>query len=266
MVDNPTAMAVYGGELGYHFVSNPLQLWLNGYYTLTRDGSEVRHYYDDLSEEYSDLALSELSKRYMGLELGAQIVLSSRLQLLMAVAVNDYRYACDPRADLFADADGGRIYVGERVPLKDFRLGGTPQTVATGELRYSGTKGWLASLTLSYMADHYISPDPTRRMARATAYATSPEAFAAMTTQERFPAAVTLGAFVWKRFTVANQEFAATLSVDNLLDNRNIVYSGYEPMRLRRAGTGIDRTFAPHDSKYLYNRGRTWYASLSYRF
>lgn len=261
MVDDPRASGVVAGELNYRYQGRNLQLWVNGFFTQTRDQTQVLHYYDDLSGEYADLVLSGVAKRYYGVEVGAQIALSSHLTLQMAAATGSYTYAADPRADLFAD--GGRIYVGERVPLTGFRLGTSPQSVATAELRYSGGRGWLASLSAACMADHYIAPDPTRRMARATAYTPSPEAFAAMTAQECFDPAFTLGVFVWKRLS---DDLALTLSIDNLLDNSNIIYSGYEPMRLRRSGDGIDRTYAPHASKYLYSRGRTWYASLTYRF
>lgn len=54
--------------------------------------------------------------------------------------------------------------------------------------------------------------------------------------------------------------------MDNLFDDRRIVHSGYESMRLRKIGSGAGAGVEPFGSKYLYAYGRTCYLTLNFRF
>ncbi len=260
------ATRMLGGEVSYRLTLPALRVKLTGYYTRTTAQTEVFHYYDDIFATYGNLAMGGVSKTYYGAELGAQVVFSHRISLLVAAAANSARYTSDPLLSFYSEADASQIFTGVVSQLTDYRVGGSPQTVATGELRYNGVKGWQASVAVNYTADAYIYPDPTRRTRQTTAYAASPEAFDEMVAQEKFPAAVTLSMFVSKTFRLRHGSLVALLSADNLLDERDIVWGGYEQMRMRRADKGLGTTYSAYASKYTYARGRSWYASVIYRF
>ena len=56
-----------------------------------------------------------------------------------------------------------------------------------------------------------------------------------------------------------------TLSVRNLLGNRNIVYGGYESSRIRNYMSGAQRIYAPQDDVLTYAYPRTYYVVLSWK-
>lgn len=64
------------------------------------------------------------------------------------------------------------------------------------------------------------------------------EAVGTLTGQERFPGAATVGLFASKTFRLGARYLSLSGSVDNLFDDRRIVHSGYESMRLRKIGSG----------------------------
>ena len=85
--------------------------------------------------------------------------------------------------------------MGATAYLKGYKLGGSPQTVASGELRYSGRRMWTAAVSVNYAGRNYIYISPVRRMRRVLDYATSPEALQEMTSQEQFGDATTVNLF-----------------------------------------------------------------------
>ena len=69
-----------------------------------------------------------------------------------------------------------------------------------------------------------------------------------------------------KTFDLGGRYLSLAGSVSNLLDRRETVHSGYEPMRLRVEGSGTSRSIAPFASKYLYAYGRTYYLTVNFLF
>lgn len=167
---------------------------------------------------------------------------------------------------IYADHDNRPIAEGSTAYLKGYRLGNTPQVVASGELRYSGAKMWTAAVSVNYVGSNYIDISPVRRMRRVMDYATSPEALAQMTAQERFGDATTINLFVSKTFRIKSSYLTLSGSVNNLANRRHIVYSGYEPLRMVRTGSGLDRTVAPMASRYYHAYPRTYYLTINFRF
>ena len=103
-------------------------------------------------------------------------------------------------------------------------------------------------------------------MSRVFDYAASPEDLEQLVTQERFPEAFTINLFAYKTFRLGRGYLTVSGSVNNLANRRRIVYSGYEQMRLKRTGTGVNRSIEPFGSKYLYAYPRTYYLTMSFRF
>lgn len=254
------------GEVCYRLSLRSVEIGLSGYVTTTRGESDVRHYYDDLAGEFSNMELSAIDKLYVGAELGVTVRLTDRWSLRGAAAFSDNTYLSDPAADIYADRDNRPVAVGATAYLKGYKLGGSPQTVASGELRYSGRRMWTAAVSVNYAGRNYIYISPVRRMRRVLDYATSPEALQEMTSQEQFGDATTVNLFLSKTFRLGSHYLTLSGSVNNLANRRRIVYSGYEPLRMVRTGSGLDRTVAPMASRYYHAYPRTYYLTLNYRF
>ncbi len=265
-VSDPTTMGISGGEFSYRLTLPAVRLKLTGFYTKTRRETDVYRYYDDLTSQFCDMSLSGMDKLFYGVELGAEVRLASRLYLNLAASAGEYRYDSDPLVQVVADADHSDVVTGGRSLLSDYRIGDSPQRVACARLHYNGARGWLATLSVSWMGDRYVAPNPLRRMPRVLAVCTSPEMFAAFAGQERLPSAASVNLFVWKSFRIGRHTLTCMASIDNLLGRNDMVYSAYEPMRILKTGTVTNRSYQPFVSRYLYAYGRTYYASVGYKF
>ncbi len=258
---------VAGVESSIRMLWDAVTLEAAVFYNATGSQTEIMHYYDDLSAIYGNLVMHGVEKEYYGAELGMEARFSPRVSLFAAASAVSGSYANNPQADFYDDATFARVYSAKAF-VRNCRTGSTPQSAATCEVRYRGVRGLMVSASVSCMADNYITPDPVRRMRRITDRAPSPEALAGVVAQERFAPQAVAGLFVSRSFDVGGGRMTFSASVNNLLDNRDIIYSGYEQMRYSRSSADYGRSYTvvPMPSKYLYSRGRTWFTSVTYRF
>lgn len=254
-------------ELTHNITLDWLQFSVTGYYTAMKGKAGVRRYYDDLSSEMCYMVIDGSDTRHCGIELAAVVKLAGRLDLNLLGALTDASYSSDPGIYIVS-ADGGRdISRGERARISGFKVGSTPLTVATAELSWGGRRGWRVNVGVNYMADSYVAINPLRRTPRYYSNVSSGEMFGRMTAQERLPAALTVDVSVMKSFYFGgSRRLFAVLSVDNLLDKRDIVYDAYEQMRIRRPAGGAAGDWTVFPSKYRFGYGRSYFCSLRYAF
>lgn len=265
-IDHPHPTNRLGGEFTYRFSGRLVGFEVRGYLLSTRGENTVRRYYDDVASVFSDMVITDMDKLYAGVELGCDIALTDRfaLRTVFAQARNTYRN--DPMVRIYSDKDGSVVASDACTYLRGYRLGGSPQRVAAAELSYQGVHMWRVALSVNYVADNYVSLSPLNRMSRVFDYAASPEDLERLVAQERFPEAFTINLFAYKTFRLGRGYLTVSGSVNNLANRRRIVYSGYEQMRLKRTGTGVNRSIEPFGSKYLYAYPRTYYLTMSFRF
>ncbi|MFZ4402357.1 MAG: hypothetical protein ACOYO1_20185, partial [Bacteroidales bacterium] len=72
----------------------------------------------------------------------------------------------------------------------------------------------------------------------------------------------TLDASISKSWQVKKYNLSLNFSVSNILDNQNLITSGYEQLRFDFVDKNVDK-FPP---KYYYGFGRTFFVSLGVRF
>lgn len=275
-VDSPDTRKFMTASLEYRTWFHTFRFEASLFYSRLSDGSDVYGYYDDIGPvyggknepTYSDMLLTGVDKQFYGVEIGASYDISSRLSLNVAFATGRYEYCSDPEVTILDDATMEAYVVGAKSYLDGYRVGSSPETVLSTELRYS-SHGWRVSLTYNYMGGRYVAPNPHRRTERIYNLAGSPERFVEFVAQEKLDAAQTLDLFAMKSFYISKNRkhrMSVLLSVNNLLNNKDIVYNGYEQMRVLRRGTAPNMQYTPFPSKYTYSKGRTWYAALTYAF
>lgn len=265
-IDHPRPTNRLGGEVTYRFSGRLVGFEVRGYLLSTRGENTVRQYYDDVASVFSDMVITDMDKLYAGVELGCDIALTDRFALRTAFAQARNTYRNDPMVRIYSDKDGSVVAPDARSYLRGYRLGGSPQRVAAAELSYQGVRMWRVAVSVNYVADNYVSLSPLNRMSRVFDYAASPEDLERLVTQERFPETFTINLFAYKTFRLGRGYLTVSGSVNNLANRRRIVYSGYEQMRLKRTGTGVNRSIEPFGSKYLYAYPRTYYLTMSFRF
>lgn len=264
-IDDAVCKETASAELSYAVSLERFSGKVTGYYTQTRHEASVSHYYDYLTRTYSDMLLSDIATVSSGVEVAVSCDISPRLTLSAIGAVGRSRYSGDADVAILANSTKNPYVVGAKSYLKDYRTGGSPEIVASAELKYNA-RGWIVSLTCNYMGERYLSPTALRRMERTYNLTGSAESFARMVGQQKLNDATTLDLFLLKSFSIAGQRFTATASVKNLLGTDDIIYNGYEQMRIAMQGSGVNRVYEPFANKYLYGFPRSYYLSLTYRF
>lgn len=221
------------------------------YYTSIRDRTQLHNFYDDNIHQYVHYWMRGVDERYMGLELSAEFPIYRDLSLSAAVVLSDNRYTSNPEASQWRESTGALLRSDERVYYENLHVSGSPQSVAVLELSYS-PRGFTVSGRVNSFGGNYIALSPLRRTDRAGV-----EPSRAM--QERLSTGVTVDIFAGKSFYFNNrQSFGIYFGVNNLLDNRSIVTSGYESYRSTMGGASA--------SRYYYALGINGFVSLSYNF
>lgn len=258
---------IWGAGLDYRLpLSHFAEFQLSGYAMRTSDGTRISHYYDDVYGKYCDLVLSGIGTVDWGVEAGARIHLTERLELLAAVSVGGNTYCGDPRVDIFEDASGEVLMSDSRTRLDGYVHTTSPQTAVTAALNYTTRSRWSFTAEWMYAGRRYVTVNPLRRTERIVSLFASPEERAACVGQERLPDAWVVNIGVTKGFSLFGTYVFASLSVDNLLDRRDILYGGYEQMRLDKYTVDGKRTYSPFPSRYSYAYPRTLLVSLTVSF
>lgn len=266
-VENPRRERTYAAEIGYRQTGEVFNWQATLFASMSLDGMQTRRYYDDMASVYCDMYVSGIGLFRGGVELGADIRLSYRWRLSLAASAGRYRYIRDPRVTVLSDVDNTEVDVGATSHMGGCTIGGAPQLTAAAEGSWFGPKGWGVSASVGYAGMRYVEPMPLRRTDRIASQAgITPEAFESFTRQERLDDALTVDASLFKTFYFDRSRLTAALMLHNLLGTSDMVYNGYESLRVRRISSGDATFYTPHATRYTYALPRSFYFTISYRF
>ncbi len=285
IIDKPVLRNTYAAELSYRYASSAFGVQATIFASLSRNGTQVEHLYDDTSGEYGDMVVTGIDMLRYGAEVEANIRIANHLRISLAASCGRYKYAGNPKITMYADNDNRIICKEVDSYVGDCTIGGAPQILAAAEISYFN-RGWGVNMGANYAGMRYVAPSYLRRTERVAYMADSPELFREFVSQERLRDAVTVDASLSKTFYLnrfdkriythpTNPRFidryprsriTLFLSVRNLLGNNNIVYGGYESSRLHKRWIADGYTFRPQATRYLYAYPRTYYFSIRFTF
>ncbi len=288
---------ITAGEIGYITRFPGLKGRLSFYYTDRKDQFQTRNVYYDFQNAFGNMILKDIDSRHIGMELGAEVKLTTTLSADLALALGDHRYTSNPLVqfaidDLVEIGDLGQTY------FKNRYVSGGPQTAGTIQLNYRNPKFWRISVNANYFDRSFISMSSVRRIKDRVEQIIAPQlsalnAIDATTAggatlneeiydsqvtnaliedvygQERYPTAVTFDAFASKSWKKDDLYIAINASVNNITNN--IFRSGgFEQLRLRYRGTfnaegelELENLFPP---RYYYAYGTTYFITLAVSF
>lgn len=267
VVDNPTTEKRIAAELNYKFSSTALDLLLTAYFTQTTDERDVFRAYDDLSATYCDVDVEGLGTMRYGVEAAAGVRLSKVWRASFSAAAGQYIYTKNPYVTHYADTSNEIISSHSESFMDDCYVGGAPMLSLSAELTYLNYRGWAASVGAQFAAMRYVDASPIRRTERVALQASvSDEIYRSFIEQRRLDDAVTVDASVSRWFNIGHSRLSLTLSVRNLLGQRDVVYGGYESSRIRNYMSGARRVYMPQDDVLTYAYPRTFYGVVSWKF
>ncbi len=263
-----TSERILSADLSYVWLYRRFRGSVTGFYTAMRDQTERTSFYDDQYSTFMNYVLRGVNTCYKGIELGAAYKITPSVTASVAATIASYRYKNRPT--------GVRSYENGMMPdtatvvyLKNYHIGGTPQTAVNVGLDWAAPHSWFFGINASYMGNAYVNLTPVRHEALSNLWTLYPDedALAAkideITGQEKLNDAFTLNASVGKIININRRvSLNVNLNVDNILNKRNIMTYGYQQGRFDY--TGYDASKYPN--KYSYAQGIKVFLNVGVRF
>ena len=283
-----TPEQVYSAELVYTLNLPYIQARVAGYFTEMTNGSKVISFYDDTQSSFTNFAMSNIGKRYMGVEAAVRVPIWGGLALQGALNYGDYRYTTNPNFVQTVD-NSNKVKLQDKVNWSGYYVESTPQFAVNVGLDFRGPKNWFASINFNYYDKLYLSMNPAYRTNNAvlpymkilnSLDADNAQKIWALTemgkmrAEEKLGSAYTLAASIGKNWYIKRKyTLGFSAEVKNILNSQNFRTGGYEQMRMRKTrgmmpGQGApSETYYTHfDAKYFYMLGTTCFVNVYFRF
>lgn len=269
---------VLSGEFGYQLRTSWLNLNVNAYYSYMNNVTEWQNYYFDDNNSFTYVSLTDIDKASYGVELGAKIKLTGTLDIKAFGTIADAKYLnnCQARYMVSKRAE----YVDTKVYSKGMRESGTPLTAASIGLSYHN-RGWFIDLSANYYDRIYLSWSPSlryesvlpkRQSAGDVLYDNDGNLLPDVFAQEKGHGGVMVDGSIGRSIRLKHgQSLSINLSLNNILNNTNIVTGGYEQSRTdytKNNQGGYDKRiyyFSKNPKKY-YALGTNGMLNLTWKF
>lgn len=250
---------IFTFDLGYEYRSPFMKARVSAYRSQFYQLTWNRSFYYEATGKYVNYIMNDINQYSQGIELGADINITPTISAQLAGAWNQHIYSNNPKVYVYEDNNAQAIYEGETVYLENYYVGEMPQTVGSVGLKYNSPKYWWISVNGNFFADYYMAVNPTNHTIDAVE-STDPLKRDQLLSQKKLDNAFTLDLYCGKSWSFKGYSLLVNLSVNNILNNQNIVLYAYE--QLRSDYSDLDR-FPP---KYSYMFGTNFFASVTLRF
>ena len=105
--------------------------------------------------------LKGIHKRHAGVEIGAAYKIPPSITVSAAATFASYRYKNRPTGTRSYE-NGAQSDTTQVVYLKNFRVGGTPQTAVNIGIDYAAPHQWFFNINASWMDNAYVNLSPVR--------------------------------------------------------------------------------------------------------
>lgn len=261
IVNNVDNEKIFGYDLGYEYRSPFMKARISVYQTRLGQLTWNRSFYYESTGKYVNYIMNGIEQLSQGIELGAEINITPTISAQLAGATGEHIYTNRPKVYVYEDNDAHAIYDGETVYLKGYYVGDMPQTVGSVGLKYNSPKYWWVSLNANYFGNYYLAVNPTNHTVETFEHLYEEDYRTdELLSQKKLDDAFTLDFYAGKSWSLKGFTILLNLSVNNLLNNTNIVLYGYEQLR----SDYDDPERFPEKYSYLY--GINYYLSLTIRY
>ncbi|MBL7761065.1 MAG: TonB-dependent receptor [Sediminibacterium sp.] len=256
---------ITGIELGYILHAPGLKFRSTAYLTSIKNGMNRMSFYHDGYRNLVNYALWNIHQLHIGVEAAAEIPLSLRLRINLALAAGRYRYTSRPFYSISIDNEDNVTEQG-LVYWKHFPVPGTPQQAYSAGCTLQLLERLSLSVTGNYLADYWVSFNPIRRTYDALRSLPPNSDPLYVIHPEKLPDVFVadLSAF-WSVMVHRNRKGEARylqcfLSIGNLL-NRSFISGGYEQLRFDLNNGDAEK----FPSKYYYAAGTNYLLMVRYK-
>lgn len=267
---------IYSGDVSYIFRGPKVKARATAFYTKIEDEIEKGFGYIDGGEGSYFVAelMTGVDKQHLGAELAIEAQITPTIKVSGVAALGQYTYTNNPDYYLFSDdfikSDGRAFRDYDISYLKDYRLQTGPQTGYSLGIEYRDPKFWWLGVSGNYLTNNYLDVAPYRRTVnfiRDIENEINEEKLKEVLKQSRVSDEFMLNLNVGKTFRFGSYYLGTSLTVNNILDNKNYITGGFEQLRLGNYDNAINENqqtlFGP---RMFYGAGRTFFFNVFVRF
>lgn len=269
-VDGMTNMQIMSGDINYQVRYPNFRARATAYYSQINDGTYSKTFYHDLYRNFVNYTMTNVDQLYSGIELGAEATIATDWTVSAAFGTGQFLYNSRPVATVTVNNSPVVIAEDQTVYLKNFHIGGMPQTAGSIGLKYSSPKYWFAGASFNYFTNIYIDPNPARRTEEALSKYTPSDpqwneivgetVIHTLKTNKFFDNNYTLDMYIGGSIKIKDKMIRLSASVNNILNNTSFRTGGFEQLRFDSTNIG---KFPP---KYGYMYGTSYFLMVTYLF
>ena len=267
-IDGLTNTRVFSADLSYNWNYRRFRGSIGGFYTEMYDLTERTSYYDDQYSTFMNYVLKGVRQNYKGIELGMAFKITPSLTATAAGTIASYRYKNNPTG-IRSYENGMAPDTATTVYMKNYHVGGTPQTAVNIGLDWAAPRMWFFNINASWMGNAYVNQSPIRHEALTDLWTMypDPESLAAavkeITGEDKLNNAFTLNASVGKLIYLnRSMSLNINVNVDNILNNKNIMTYGYQQGRFDYTNFNALK----YPNKYYFSQGLKVFVNVGLRF
>jgi len=272
-VQSPTVQTNKSLEAGYMLRSSKLSVRIDGYVNDETNKTKISRFYDDDLYTFVNYAMQGANTRSIGTEWAVEYRLHSHWSLTGVAAIGEVFYANDPNISIYVDNDTTVHPIASKVYIKNYYVGGGFQSAYTMGLNYHPRRFYVG-INFNYVDRNYADINPNRMTTAAAGfYAMGSPQYEAIFNQQKLPSAATVDFHIGKTYQLSrriksknkyskNAAILVNLSVNNILNNTDIVNLGFEQLR-------YDFTYSnpmKFPNKYIFGEGINYLFNLALRF
>ncbi|MDR0724935.1 MAG: hypothetical protein LBF59_02865 [Prevotellaceae bacterium] len=150
---------ILAAEVNYSIANTLVDIRASAFFTLLKNQSFVRSYYDNDYLSYFDMGISKLDSRHIGGEISAKFNIAKGLKADFAASYGVYKYVSNPNITLLQE-NTNEIRLQDTVNMNGLFIGNTPQLAITaGGIYESPLRFWLG-FNLAYTGQNYPDINP----------------------------------------------------------------------------------------------------------
>lgn len=277
-VQGLTNEQLLNAEASYKFSYGPVMAKISGYCAMFNDLVEQNAFYNDQQSQFTYLTMTGVDKVHYGLEAAVVYNITSSLSVNAVASVGNAEYWGNAQGYLISETD--KVGSSQKVYMDGVKVDGTPLTALSIGADYN-IKGWYLSANVNYYDNIYIDASSYTRLEKVVGDmeidASTGEVRYNIPAQYKAKGGFMVDASIGKSISLrGGKKLNINLSLNNILNNQNLVTGGYEQNRddgyWNKNGDNYvkdeeERTYKFSKNPYLYYANAfNAYLNIGFRF
>ncbi len=249
---------VLNGEVSYAFKYGAFGAKVSGFYTKISDAVQQSAFYNDSEGKFTYFTMTGVNKLHYGVEASLVYKVTSALSFNVLASITEAEYTNNPLGSFMTEDEQELKNDRETIYMDGARMGGTPLTALSFGVDYN-VNGWYLSANLNYYDRIYVSPSLFARKAGMVkdegGYDANGNPVSGLNIPSQFKGdgGFLLDASIGKSIRLkGGKQLNINLSLNNLLNNEDMVTGGYEQNRGDLNEENEKRTYVFSKNPFLY--------------